>query len=421
MRALAALRATGPAATFLATFVDFVAILPAIASWPIQSASPARSVRDRGLNRLLLVYSVHASIPFTRPVGSPWVAARGIYCRRKQLKEAAVKSLNAWIMLAMALGAAPAVAQTPTPAAPSAPPARQTNWWSQAGGESGPDRVVWAAQKDPETPYTGVNKPLWKIADILKAHKGQPRWEEKVVLTRDFDGRYVQMAPGDKAKCMFYADDRVFGWVYSGAVRMTIDGQEPRVLSKGWAFNVAPRLSYCMETVGNEPVIYYRNTPAGQVPSYPESETPTPIPGYTYIKTRITSTGGYDSFNMPFFNVTEYGDSTRTGERFLYDGHTSSNLNIGMPLKELPPSTNWGHWHANMVELWIVVYGNVCALISGMGVVQGELGDVINANEERWHRATSCPNTGKSIRMAMTPRSKEGQVHYFQVEQPRAK
>ena len=80
-----------------------------------------------------------------------------------------------------------------------------------------------------------------------------------MILTRDFDGRYVQMAPGDKAKCMFYADDRVFGWVYSGAVKMTIDGQEPKVLPKGWAFNVAPRLSYCMETVGTEPVIYYRD------------------------------------------------------------------------------------------------------------------------------------------------------------------
>ena len=324
------------------------------------------------------------------------------------------------IALVMAVAAAPALAQTP--AAPAAPPARapQTNWWSQPGAENGPERTVWAAQKDPETRYTGVNKPLWRIADILKAHQGQPRWEEKVVLTRDFDGRYVQMAPGDKAKCMFYADDRVFGWVYSGSVKMTIDGQEPKVLSKGWAFNVAPRLSYCMETVGTEPVVYYRNTPAGQVPSYPESETPTPIPGYKYIKTRITSTGGYDSFNVPFFNVTEYGDSTRTGERFLYDGHTSSNLNIGMNLKELPPPTNWGHWHANMVELWIVVYGNVCALISGVGVVSGQLGDVINANEERWHRATSCANTGKSIRMAMTPRSKEGQVHYFQVDQSRA-
>ena len=328
-----------------------------------------------------------------------------------------MRSLKTLIMLAIALSAAPTLAQTPAPGAPAPARAPQTNWWSQAGAENGPDRTVWAAQKDPETPYTGVNKPIWHIADILKSHQGQARWEEKVILTRDFDGRYVQMAPGDKAKCMFYADDRVFGWVYSGAVKITIDGQEPKVLPKGWAFNVAPRLSYCMENVGTEPVVYYRTTPAGQVPSYPESETPTPIPGYKYIKTRIPSTGGYDSFNVPFFNVTEYGDSTRTGEHFLYDGHTSSNLNIGVPITELPPSTNWGHWHANMVELWVNVYGNVCALISGVGVVRGELGDVINANEERWHRATSCPNTGKSIRMAMTPRSKEGQVHYYQVDQ----
>ena len=64
-----------------------------------------------------------------------------------------------------------------------------------------------------------------------------------MILTRDFDGRYVQMAPGDKAKCMFYADDRVFGWVFSGAVKITIDGQEPKVLPRGWAFNLAPRLS----------------------------------------------------------------------------------------------------------------------------------------------------------------------------------
>ena len=53
-------------------------------------------------------------------------------------------------------------------------------------------------------------------------------------------------------------------------------------------------------------------------------------------------------------------------------------------------------------------------------MVHGELGDLINANEERWHRATSCPNTGRSIRMAITPRSKEGQVHYFQIDQPPA-
>ena len=88
-----------------------------------------------------------------------------------------------------------------------------------------------------------------------------------------------RMAPGEKTKCMFYADDRVFGWIYSGQVKITIDGQQPFTATKGYLFDVAPRLSYCMENTGTEPVVFYRSTPAGQVPSYPESETPTPVTG----------------------------------------------------------------------------------------------------------------------------------------------
>ena len=228
----------------------------------------------------------------------------------------------ALLALALMLGATAALAQDGNPP----PKTPETNWWSRANGEGGPARTVWAAQKDPETGYGAINKPIWHIADVLKAHRGQKRWEQKVLLNRDFDGRYVQMAPGDKTKCMFYADDRAWGWVYSGQVKVTIDGQEPKVLPKGWVFNVPGRLSYCLETVGSEPVVFYRTTPAGQVPSYPDTETPTPIPGYHYIKARINSTGGYDTPNVPFYNVDEYGASDRKGERFLYDGHTSSNL-----------------------------------------------------------------------------------------------
>ena len=149
--------------------------------------------------------------------------------------------------------------------------------------------------------------------------------------------------------------------------------------------------------------MFYRTTPAGQVPSYPENETPTPVKGYTYDKAKITSTGGYDRFNMPFFDFNDYAAQPARASVFCYDGHTSSNLNIGPPLTQLPPDTSWGHFHENMLEVWLNVWGNVCALISGEGVVHGEYGDVINANEERWHRATSCPNTGSSIRMAITP------------------
>src|SRR5205807_10042155 len=78
------------------------------------------------------------------------------YILQKKYREASVKALNILIVLAIALGAAPALAQTPAPAAPArGGGARgggpQTNWWSQAGGENGPERTVWAGQKTPET------------------------------------------------------------------------------------------------------------------------------------------------------------------------------------------------------------------------------------------------------------------------------
>lgn len=315
------------------------------------------------------------------------------------------------IAFGMALAGAPAWSQ---PAAPAREP--QANWWSAPGREDGPPRIVWAGRKSPETPYIRPNKPIWHIADILKAHRGQQSWDQPVLLNRDFDGHYVSMAPGEKSKCMFFADDRAFGWIYSGQVKVTIDGQEPKILTPGWAFNVAPRLSYCLENTGGEPVVFYRSTPAGQVPSYPESETPAPLPGYTYIKTKITSTGGYDATNRPFFNIDEYGDSDRRGERFLFDGHTSANPRRDVAIAELPPDTDWGHFHAGMPEAWVDVYGRIDVLISGVGLVRGDRGDVINVPEERWHRATSRPGSGRSIRLSMISRSKEGQVLFRQPE-----
>src|SRR5262249_14526978 len=36
-----------------------------------------------------------------------------------------------------------------------------------------PPLMVWAAQPVPETPYKAPNRPIWKLDDILAAHKGQ--------------------------------------------------------------------------------------------------------------------------------------------------------------------------------------------------------------------------------------------------------
>ena len=99
---------------------------------------------------------------------------------------------------------------------------------------------------------------------------------------------------------------------------------------------------------------------------------------------------------------------------FILDGHTSGHIIRAQGITQMPPDTDWGHFHENMVEYWTVIEGKLAVRISGIGLVHGELGDVIQANEGRWHRAGCEPNTGPCTRLAQTPRLKEGQVHYFQ-------
>lgn len=291
---------------------------------------------------------------------------------------------------------------------------------AQAGGsEKGPERIVWAAQKTPESPYVAPNKLITRIADILKAHQGQTDWEQKVLLTRDYDGRYFSMAPGGKTKAQFYADDRAFLWVYSGQMKVTIDGQQPVTATKGYLIDVAPRLAYALENTGTEPVVYWRVTPAGQMPSYPVTETPMPVKGWKYIRAKMTETGGYAGVNQPFldFNKDIVAADGKSRD-FAYDGHTSAHIIRTGPVAALPPDTSWGHFHENMVEAWVVIEGTLDVLVSGEKLVTGTVGDVIQAPNERWHRATTHPNSGKSTRLAMTPRLMEGQVHFTQADQP---
>jgi mannose-6-phosphate isomerase-like protein (cupin superfamily) len=207
-------------------------------------------------------------------------------------------------------------------------------------------------------------------------------------------------------------------WVYSGQMKVTIDGQQPFTATKGFLIDVAPRLAYSLENTGSEPVVFWRVTPAGQMPSYPITETPTPVKGWKYIQAKISSTGGYDGVNQPFLDFNAYAAGGGKSRDFANDGHTSAHVIRAGALTQTPPDTSWGHFHENMVEAWVVLEGKLDVLVSGEKLVTGDVGDVILAANERWHRASTHPNSGSSTRLAMTPRLKEGQVHYFQTDQP---
>ena len=150
------------------------------------------------------------------------------------------------------------------------------------------------------------------------------------------------MAPGEKTKTVFYADDRVFWVVESGQMRINIEGQAPFVATKGFLVQAAPRLAYSLETAGNEPVLRFEVRPAGEMPSYPITETPVPVKGWTFIKSRERDVVQADA-----------GSSN-----FVWDGHTAAHIIRGKGIAT-PPASNLGHFHENMVELWIVLEGSL--------------------------------------------------------------
>jgi mannose-6-phosphate isomerase-like protein (cupin superfamily) len=271
--------------------------------------------------------------------------------------------------------------------------------------------TAWAPQPLKPAPYLAPNKPLRKFADILARHRGKADWAETEVLTRDFIGQYISMAPGKKTKTLFYADDRVYWVVMSGQMRVTIEGVEPFIASKGFLVQVPYRVPYSMETVGDAPSLRFEVSPSGETPSYPVSETPEAVKGVKFIQAVYSGRGKYDDANKPFIDFEK--DIVAVGGKgggAVKDDHTWANI-IRSQAVPTPPPTDFGHFHENFAEFWLVMEGQEQFLIEGEPLITAEVGDIVFAPEERWHRALAS-GTGFGTRLAITPRPPS--LHYYQ-------
>jgi len=271
--------------------------------------------------------------------------------------------------------------------------------------------TAWAPQPVKPAPYISPNKPLKKFVDILARHRGQSDWTETEVLTRDFIGQYVSMGAGKKTKTLFYADDRVYWVVMSGQMRVTIDGVEPFVASKGFLVQVPYRVPYSLETIGDAPSLRFEVRPSGETPSYPVSETPDPAKGMKFIKANYTGRGKYDDVNKPYVDFEkDIVAANGKGGGAVKDDHTWANI-IRSQGVATPPNTNFGHFHENFAEFWLIMEGKEEFLIEGVPLIKADVGDIVFAPEERWHRALAA-GTGMGTRLAITPRPPS--LHYYQ-------
>lgn len=270
------------------------------------------------------------------------------------------------------------------------------------------DRKVWldwAPKPNVMKAYSGPNKPVTRLADVLARHAGQKNWSERVMLTDRYDAHWIQMAPGEKTRTQFYGDDRTVWMVWGGKIRFTIQGQAPFVATKGFLVQVPLRVPYSMETVGDEPSLRFEVTRNGTLPSYPFTAGDTPPPrrdGQHYEKVSYPSTlvaggtGSYDDVNKPYLDffkdiVAAHPDGGGTRLTFFVkdaDNQAAIIRGVGTPT---PPETNKGHFHVGNDEFWFIPEGKIDFLMEGVGLITAGPGDMVLALPGRFHRAGFAP------------------------------
>jgi mannose-6-phosphate isomerase-like protein (cupin superfamily) len=271
--------------------------------------------------------------------------------------------------------------------------------------------LAWAPKPAQLTPYSGPNRPHWKLSDILRKHAGQQDWSETLVENPDFTVAYIAMAPGGKTRRIFYADDRVFWVVQAGQIRFTIEGQAPFIASRGFLVQVPYRVPFQLETVGAVPSLRLEVRPP-EPPIYPIAEAPDPAPGVRYIRATFKEgPGTYDAVNKPALDY--YKDVVQGGaappRAFLKDDRLAVEIFRG-PGVPTPPSTLVGQFRANYPGCWFVLEGQEEFLFEGEPLIRAEQGDVVFKPVGRWHRATAA-GSGTSTRLAINARP--GNLHWL--------
>jgi len=255
--------------------------------------------------------------------------------------------------------------------------------------------TVWYAwsPKPDKLPAYGKNKPVTRLPAVLAKHKGQARWSEQVILTKRYDAKWIQAAPGDKSATIYYGDDRVVWVVWGGQIRFTIEGQQPFVATKGFLVEVPQRVRYSIETISSEPSLRFEVTHTGILPLYAgDQPKPADPPGAHYMKISTpTQPDKYDAVNWPyrdFFKETA-ADPTGSIKDHLVVGDEANMVNIirgqGVPT---PPASNRGHFHIGDDEFWFILEGRIDYQIEDVGLLTADAGDVVFAAPGRFHRAS---------------------------------
>jgi mannose-6-phosphate isomerase-like protein (cupin superfamily) len=259
------------------------------------------------------------------------------------------------------------------------------------------------APKPAAAPFIAPNRPHWKLADLLKSHADRKSWSQVVVRdATGLTGAYIQMAPGEKSPKVMYSDTVIFFVVQAGQMRVTIEGVEPFVASKGFLVQVPSARFVQAETIGEEPSLRFEVTQTQAPAIYAEGETPPASRGVRYDRTGYYTAPAPYGAKRPYINFQkDIVEGGMAGGGAVQDDLISANINR-QPSVPRPPDSDKGHFHIGTSEFWFILEGEVNFLIEGGPYFTAAQGDVVYAPAGRWHRATSG-GVGAATRLSIHP------------------
>jgi mannose-6-phosphate isomerase-like protein (cupin superfamily) len=246
-----------------------------------------------------------------------------------------------------------------------------------------------------------VHRPHTKLLDVLARHGSETDWVETVVDDESLFAQWISMGPGQKTPQRMNGDTREWWIVQSGELKFTVEGREPVLATKGVMVQVPYRTLYQIENVGNEPALRFEVNVARARKLYPLDETPTSLPGFEYVPTRVTGgRGTLDADNRPVLDFSKVLTGEERAGSFVVDDRSFANVIIGD--YQRPQPENKGHFHEEGSEFWLVMLGKIRYKIEGLPEFEADAGDVVYVPRQTWHLASFGGGVGlRSCRLAM--------------------
>jgi len=138
-------------------------------------------------------------------------------------------------------------------------------------------------------PNVAPNKLVYRLRTSLPPTKGKQTGRRTVHLSRDFYRQWISMAPGEKTKTVFYADDKVF-WKCSRPDARHHPGAGPLQSRQGLSSAGAQPADLKNGDGGQRAGAAFRSAAGGRTAAIPDHRNPDPRPSVKYIQATYTAT-----------------------------------------------------------------------------------------------------------------------------------